>query len=118
MNLETPTQRIIVLGIVLGFFAVIALALGWVLSSLSDTNTASLGHWLDKHSAAAWGFLVGAVPSIATYLFGRRAGRKAGKTEAYSSAISTVKAAQQPQEAADLLSKEAEDHGLRLTVGT
>jgi hypothetical protein len=118
MNLETPTQRIIVLGILLGFLAVLAIALSWVLSSLSDANMSSLGHWLNQHSAAAWGFLIGAVPSIATYLFGRRAGRKAGKTEAYSSAITAVKAAQQPREAAELLSKEAEDHGLRVSVAS
>lgn len=77
MNLQTPAQRIAVLGIVVGLLAVIALASSWIVTS----NITSLGHWLDKRSPAIWGFLIGAVPSIAAYLFGKGAGKKEGKTE-------------------------------------
>jgi len=71
---------------------------------------------LDERSTAIWAFLLGAVPSIATYLFGRRAGRKSGKTEAYNSAIATARAKDSGDETAEVLRQEAEAHGLRVTT--
>jgi hypothetical protein len=94
---------------------VIALAASWVVTSLSDANVSSLGHWLDKRSPAIWGFLVGAVPSIAAYLFGKGAGKKEGKTEGFSSGIRIANAAGADEVAAEL-QRQADDHGLKVSA--
>lgn len=116
MGLETPRQRIAVLAIVLAFVAVVLLTMAWAFVSLSDANQTTLGHWIDEHSAAIWGFIPGAVAAVATYLFGRRAGRRSGKTEAYNSAIATVREKTSFTDAADALRAEAEGHGLNVTA--
>jgi hypothetical protein len=80
------------LGIVLASIAVTMIAIAWTVSSLGDANQTSLGHWLDQHSAGIWGFLIGAVPTIAAYFFGSARAKKAAKHEAFTSAVSTVRA--------------------------
>jgi hypothetical protein len=109
-------QKVSVLGIILGFIAVAALALALALVSVSDANQESVGEWFDGNDEKFWAFLVGAAPAVATYLFGRRAGRKVAKTEAYSSAITAAAGQTTGDAAADALRKEAKDHGLTITV--
>jgi hypothetical protein len=109
-------QKVAVLGIVLGFTAFTALSFALALASISDTNQEALGHWFDRNDEKFWAFLVGAAPAVATYLFGRRAGRKVAKTEAYSSAISTAEGERTGDEAAEALRKQAADHGLKVTA--
>jgi uncharacterized membrane protein len=116
MGVETPRQRIWVLGIILGFLAIIALAFAGAFVSLSDENQEMLGHWFDKHAATIWGFVPGAVASVATYLFGRRAGRKVGKTEAYNSAIATATEKPSGNATAAALRTEAQSHGLQVAT--
>ena len=116
MGLETPTQRLWAFGISLAFLAVVILAGTAVLTSLSDQNIDSFANWLEDNLDAIGVGLLAVVPSITTYLFGRRAGRKGGKTEAYNSAIATVSGAADPNAAADTLRKEARAHDLRVTT--
>jgi hypothetical protein len=87
-----------------------------VFVSLSDANQTAFGHWLDRHSAAIWGFVPGAVVAVATYLFGRGAGQKIGKTEAYNSSIATVRDKPDSEAAVTALRDEAEGHGIKVTA--
>jgi hypothetical protein len=116
MGLQSATQRVIVFGISLTFLAVLAIVFGAIMTSLSDQNMTDLGHWIDGHLSAITGFLIGAVPSVATFLFGRRAGRKAGKTEAYTSAVATAEGKASGDAAAEILRQEAKGHGLHLDI--
>jgi hypothetical protein len=115
MKLSTPWQRVATLGAVLAALAVGAIAIAWIVSSLGAANQGTLGHWLDQRSAAIWGFLIGAVPSIATYFFGSSKGKSSGKLEAFTSSVSTVRASGNPA-LADQLVSEAAGHGV--SVGT
>jgi uncharacterized membrane protein len=110
MGLETPWQKITFGGIVLAFLAVIIIVIGWVVQSLNDTNTTSLGHWLDGHSSAIWGFVVGAVPSIAAYIFGKRVAKK----QVLSSGVKTVETATDGAQAAERLRQLGGSHGLNV----
>lgn len=116
LNLETPNQRIAVLGLVLAFLSVGLLVVGWWFAPLSDANAESFGFWLDGHSTAIWAFIAGAVPSLGTFLLGRRAGRKAGKTDAYNSAIATTLQKSTGDAAAHVLRNEAKAHGLKVSA--
>ena len=71
-----------------------------------------LANWFDENIESIGAGLLAVVPSIATYLFGRRAGRKVGKTEAYNSAIATVSDKADPTAAAEQLRQEARAHDL------
>jgi hypothetical protein len=112
VGLQTPAQKLWALGIVLAFLAVLALAVSAVLTSLGDDNMKGLGNWLDDNIDSIGTGLLAVVPSVATYLFGRRAGRKVGKTEAYNSAIATVSDKSDPTAAAEQLRQEARAHDL------
>jgi peptidoglycan/LPS O-acetylase OafA/YrhL len=114
MELEGGWQRVAVLGIVLAFIAVLAIAFAISLGYISDANQTSMGEWFDRNDEKFWAFLVGAAPAVATYLLGRRAGRKVGKTEAYSSAIGTAESQPTGDDAATALRKQAQDHGLNV----
>ena len=109
-------QKVAVLGIVLGFIAVVAVAFAFALDAVSEANQTKLGEWFDGNDEKFWAFLIGAAPAVATYLFGRRAGRKVAKTEAYSSAIGTAEAQKTGTDVAKALRKEAIDHGLKVTA--
>jgi hypothetical protein len=116
MNLETAWQRIAVLGICFGLVAVIFLVLGGAFMSLSDANAAALGGWLEANLDTVVAGLVGLVPAIATYLFGRRAGWKVGKTEVFNSAIATASGQPTGEAAAEELRAEADAHRIRVTT--
>jgi hypothetical protein len=116
MQLDSPRQQLTCLGIVLAFLAVLLVVIGWIVTSLSDQNAAALGGWLNDNTNSIGTALYAVVPAVATYLFGRRVGRKAGKTEAYNSAIATV-IGKTGDEAAKTLHEEASAHNLRVTVG-
>lgn len=116
MNLETPMQRIVVFALSLAFLAVLAIVFGSVVASLSDANQQSFGNWFQDHWSSIWKVGVGVLPAIITYLFGRRAGQKVGKTEAYNSAIATAEDKQTGDAAARVLRREAKGHGLRVTA--
>jgi divalent metal cation (Fe/Co/Zn/Cd) transporter len=116
MGLETPTQKLWAFGISLAFLAVLVLAGAAVLTSLSDDNIDSFANWLEDNLDAIGAGLLAVVPSITTYLFGRRAGRKVGKTEAYNSAIATVAGRTDADAAAETLRQEARAHDLRVTT--
>lgn len=85
---ENGWQRLIVVVALIGLLAVLADAV----AALGDENAKSLGHWVDGHWLEIGKTVGAALPAVATYLFGRRAGRKVAKTEAYSSAIGTAEA--------------------------
>jgi uncharacterized membrane protein len=110
MGLETPWQKIAFTGILLALLAVCIVVAGWVIQSLSDANTTSLGHWLNRHSSAIWGFVVGAVPSIAAYVFGKRV----AKRQVLSSGVRTVETAADGAEAAERLRQLGGSHGLNV----
>jgi hypothetical protein len=114
VGLQTPAQKLWALGIVLAFLAVLALAVSAVLTSLSDDNMKDLGNWLDDNIESIGAGLLAVIPSVATYLFGRGAGRKVGKTEAYNSAIATVSDSTDPTVAAHQLRQEARAHNLEV----
>ena len=95
----------------LACLAVVAIAVAWIVSALGDGNQAALGHWLDKRSAAIWGFLLGAVPSFGTYFLGATKGKAAGKKEAFTSSVSTVRTSGEDVLANQLV-KEAAGHGV------
>lgn len=116
MGIQSGTQRIVVYAISLLFLTVLVIVAGAFGTSLSDQNTADLGHWVDRHLSAFTGFLIGGAPSVAAFLFGRRAGRKAGKTEAYTSAVATAEGKATGDAAADILRQEAKGHGLHLEI--
>jgi hypothetical protein len=116
MNLETPRQRIIVLGLLLGLAAVVVLASAAVVVSLSEANVGYLGAWIDRRGGTIWTAGTGVAAAVATFLFGRRSGRKSGKTEAYNSAIATARSKTTGDEAADVLRAEARSHGLNVAT--
>jgi hypothetical protein len=116
MNLETGWQRVAVLALSLAFVAVLVNAAAVVLESLNDEHREAVGQWARDHWDSFKTFLLAAVPAVATYLFGRRAGRKSGKTESYSTAITTVENTDDPAAAAQTLRTQAKDHGLRVTA--
>jgi hypothetical protein len=88
MDLRTPWQKIALFGIVVAGIVALAAIFAAIFISLSDTNETSFGHWLDQHSGAIWGFLVGLVPAALTYLFGRTTGQKQGRREGLKTAES------------------------------
>src|SRR4051794_6279934 len=90
MGLNSGGQRVTALAVVLSFLAVLALVAGWIVTSLSETNVIALGNWLGDNMDSIVRGVLACAPAVATYLFGRRAGRKVGKTEAYASAIATA----------------------------
>jgi drug/metabolite transporter (DMT)-like permease len=101
MNLKTPWQRLTALGITLAFLGICAIAFAWIVSSLSDANQDSFGNWLGDHSSAIWGFVVGALPAVAAYVFGKRVGKKevlVGGTQVVQNAATGVEAAQKLRE--------------------
>jgi hypothetical protein len=116
MGLESARQRLIALAIALTFLALVAFVAGWIVTSLSDANVKSLGTWLDTNGGSIRTGAVAAIPAVATYMFGRRGGRKAGKTEAYNSAIATVEGKPDTATAAETLRQEARGHNLNVTV--
>ena len=116
MRLRTPWQRIAVLGAWLTFLAVLAIAAAWMVSSLSEANQKLLGEWFDSHSAAIWGFLIGAVPAVATYLFGQKSGQATAKTEAFNSSVAAARGLATGDDAADQIGKVAATHGVAVTA--
>ena len=114
VNLETPWQRIAVLGAWLAFLAILAIAAAWTVSSLSEANAKALGDWIDVHSAGIWGFVIGAIPAVATYLFGQKSGKSSGKTEAFNSAVAAAKGLKSGDEAAQAVTDLAAGHGIRV----
>jgi hypothetical protein len=82
--------------------------------TLGDDNIKSLGHWIDGNWAGISKTATGIVTAVATYLFGRRAGRRVAKTEAYSSAIGTAEGLPTGADVAVALRKQAKDHNLPL----
>jgi putative Mn2+ efflux pump MntP len=117
MYLENGRQRLFCLAIIAGLVAVVAVVIGWIVTSLSDANIKGLAKWLDENLDDIGTWLLAAVPAVATYLFGRRGGRKAGKTEAYNSAIATVIGSEAGAGVAKTLKQEALAHNLTVTVG-
>jgi hypothetical protein len=107
MELQTPWQKLTFLGIVAAFFAIFVVGTDWVIQSLSDANQTALGHWFDRHSSAIWGFLVGAVPSAITYVFGKRV----AKRQTLVSGAAAVEDAADGAEAASRLRSVARAHG-------
>ena len=73
----------------------------------------SLGNWLEPKAPAIVGFVLGAIPAIGTYFFGK----KAGEQEAYNSSIATVLAKNAGTDAGTLLTQEAQAHGVNVKVG-
>jgi len=116
LNLETPWQRVAAFGIGCGLASVVVLVFGGAFVSLSDDNAAAFGRWLEANLDTIVAGLVGAVPAVATYLFGRRAGRKVGKTEAFSSAIATASGQPTGEAAAAELRQEAKGHKIQVTT--
>ncbi len=107
MELQTPWQKLTFLGIVAALLAICVVCAAWITQSLSDASQAELGHWLDHHSSAIWGFLVGAVPSALTYVFGKRVSRR----QTLASGVVAVKDAKDGADAASRLRSVAEGHG-------
>lgn len=111
MNLETATQRIVVLAVSLAFLAVLATVFGTIVTSLDETNQSNLGHWFEHHWGAIWKTAAALLPAVITYLFGRGAGRKVGKTEGFNHAIATAEGTP----TANVLRREAQSIGLRVS---
>lgn len=116
MNLETPGQRITVLALSLAFVGLLAVCAAWVLVSIGEENARDFAEWVDSHLTTITAFFAGTLPAIATYLFGRRAGRKVGKTEAFNSAIATAEEKSSGDAAASALRSEAKSHGIRVVT--
>jgi hypothetical protein len=100
----------------LAFLAVVALAFAAVLSSLGDKNMETFGSWLNDNLQEIGVGVLAVIPSVTTYLFGRRSGRTVGKTEAYNSAIATVANKPDTASAAEQLRQEARAHDLAVKV--
>ena len=75
-------ERVATIGIVCALLGVVAIMTGIVLASLSDTNVAALGHWIDEHGTDIWKTVAGAATAAATFLFGHRRGRTMGRNDA------------------------------------
>jgi len=108
MDRYSGWQRISLSGMILGFIAICVVSGAWVVHSLSESNQSSLGGWADAHSAAIWGFLVGAVPSVFTYFFGKRVAAR----DTLNAGVDAVKSAPNGAEAANRLRLLGTRHGL------
>jgi hypothetical protein len=114
MGLDSGGQRLVALAIVLTFLTALAVVAAWILTSLSDAHIAALGDWLEANIGTIVTGALALAPAVATYLFGRRAGRKVGKTEAYASAIATAEGEASGPQVANTLRAEARNHNLKI----
>ena len=71
----TGWQRVTVLGLVLGFIAVVAIGF---LAFVSDANQTNVGHWFDRNGTTIAKAAVAIIPAALTYLLGRGRRPKGG----------------------------------------
>src|SRR4051812_5954286 len=80
--MQPDWERVATIGMVCLLVIVVAIMSGIVLVSLSDTNMAAFGHWVDIRGSGIWKTIAGAAAAVASFLFGHRRGRDAGQAEA------------------------------------
>ena len=112
----TNRERIAVLAITVAFLIVVVIVFGAVLTSLSETQMTSFGHWIDRNWEEFAKIGIGAVTAVATFVVGRQGGIKVGKGQAFTSAIATVEGKDSADEAAEILRNEARGQNVRITT--